>query len=106
MSTIALLTAGGIGSRTHQDIPKQFLSVNNKLIIVYTLEAFQKHPLAFLLRQSRCIHVLIFIWKPTFVFSKYVLYFEKIFLFQMEKTCRIVLSNFVDYSGQGAEIIL
>lgn len=44
MSTIALLTAGGIGSRTHQDIPKQFLSVNNKPIIVYTLEAFQKHP--------------------------------------------------------------
>lgn len=42
--TIAILTAGGIGSRTHQDIPKQFLNVNNKPIIIYTLEAFQKHP--------------------------------------------------------------
>lgn len=41
---IALLTAGGIGSRTHQDIPKQFLSVDNKPIIIYTLEAFQQHP--------------------------------------------------------------
>ena len=28
----------------HQDIPKQFLNVNNKPIIIYTLEAFQKHP--------------------------------------------------------------
>ena len=44
MSNIAILTAGGIGSRTHQDIPKQFIHVNNKPIIVYTLEAFQNHP--------------------------------------------------------------
>ena len=41
---IAILTAGGVGSRTHQDIPKQFIHVNNKPVIIYTLEAFQKHP--------------------------------------------------------------
>lgn len=41
---IAVLTAGGIGTRTHQDLPKQFLTVENKPIIVYTLEAFQQHP--------------------------------------------------------------
>ena len=41
---IAILTAGGVGSRTHQDIPKQFISVYNKPIIVYTLETFQNHP--------------------------------------------------------------
>ena len=28
----------------HQSIPKQFLTVNEKPVIVYTLEAFQKHP--------------------------------------------------------------
>lgn len=28
---IAVLTAGGIGSRTHQDLPKQFLTVENAL---------------------------------------------------------------------------
>ena len=28
----------------HQDIPKQFLTVNEKPVIVYTLEAFQSHP--------------------------------------------------------------
>lgn len=44
MATIAILTAGGTGTRTHQDIPKQFLNVENKPIIVYTLEAFQQHP--------------------------------------------------------------
>ncbi|GEP65539.1 2-C-methyl-D-erythritol 4-phosphate cytidylyltransferase [Clostridium beijerinckii] len=41
---IALLTAGGIGTRAHQDIPKQFIHVENKPIIIYTMEAFQKHP--------------------------------------------------------------
>lgn len=44
MATIALLIAGGSGSRMHQDIPKQFLTVNERPIIVYTLEAFQRHP--------------------------------------------------------------
>lgn len=44
MRNIALLLAAGIGSRTGQDIPKQFISVYDKPIIVYTMEAFQKHP--------------------------------------------------------------
>ena len=41
---IALLIAGGSGARMHQNIPKQFLTVNERPVIVYTLEAFQKHP--------------------------------------------------------------
>ena len=41
---IALITAGGIGSRMKQNVPKQFLTVYNKPVIIYTLEAFQKHP--------------------------------------------------------------
>ena len=41
---IALITASGIGSRTHQDIPKQFLCVHDKPVFMYTLEAFQNHP--------------------------------------------------------------
>ena len=41
---VALVIAGGSGSRMNQDIPKQFLTVNEKPVIVYTLEAFQKHP--------------------------------------------------------------
>lgn len=44
MNNIALIIAGGIGSRMNQDIPKQFLNVYDKPIIVYTLEAFQRHP--------------------------------------------------------------
>ncbi len=44
MANIALLTAAGKGTRTHQDIPKQFIHVNNKPIIIYTLEVFQNHP--------------------------------------------------------------
>ena len=44
MKNIAILTAAGVGSRMKQDVPKQFLSVNNKPVIVYTLEIFQNHP--------------------------------------------------------------
>ena len=44
MKTVALIIAGGTGARMHQDIPKQFLTVNEKPVIVYTLEAFQNHP--------------------------------------------------------------
>ena len=41
---IAIIIAGGSGKRMGQDIPKQFLNVGEKPIIVYTLEAFQNHP--------------------------------------------------------------
>lgn len=41
---IAILTAAGSGTRMHQDIPKQFIHVDNKPIIAYTMEAFEKHP--------------------------------------------------------------
>ena len=38
---IAIIIAGGTGSRTGQSIPKQFITVNEKPIIIYTLEQFQ-----------------------------------------------------------------
>ncbi len=41
---IALILAGGSGSRTEQSVPKQFISIYEKPIIIYTLEAFQNHP--------------------------------------------------------------
>ena len=44
VANIALLIAGGSGARMHQNIPKQFLTVNERPVIVYTLEAFQNHP--------------------------------------------------------------
>lgn len=44
MSNIALIIAGGIGARMGQDIPKQFINVYDKPVIIYTMEAFQKHP--------------------------------------------------------------
>lgn len=39
-----LLTAAGVGSRMNLDIPKQFIDVKGKPLIVYTMEAFQQHP--------------------------------------------------------------
>lgn len=44
MMNIAMIIAGGSGNRMRQDIPKQFLTVNEKPVIIYTLEVFQRHP--------------------------------------------------------------
>lgn len=41
---IGLIIAGGSGQRMQNEIPKQFLNVNDKPVIIYTLEAFQSHP--------------------------------------------------------------
>ena len=42
---IAIIFAGGVGRRMRSDaIPKQFLLVNDKPIIIHTLQIFQEHP--------------------------------------------------------------
>lgn len=44
MINIAVIFAGGIGKRMNSgDIPKQFLEVDGKPILIYTLELFQNH---------------------------------------------------------------
>jgi 2-C-methyl-D-erythritol 4-phosphate cytidylyltransferase len=40
---IAVILAGGSGERFGSDIPKQFINLAGKEIIVYTLEVFEKH---------------------------------------------------------------
>ena len=45
-NNIAIVFAGGTGqrlSRGEKSVPKQFLKINDKPIIVHTLELFQKH---------------------------------------------------------------
>ncbi|MCD8245372.1 MAG: 2-C-methyl-D-erythritol 4-phosphate cytidylyltransferase [Parabacteroides sp.] len=42
---IALIKAGGMGNRMKAGIPKQFIEVFGKPIIIYTLEAFERHPM-------------------------------------------------------------
>ena len=41
---IVIVTAAGKGSRMKQEVPKQFMPIKNKPLIIYTLEAFQNHP--------------------------------------------------------------
>ncbi len=41
---VAVIIAGGSGTRMGQDIPKQFINVYDKPVLIYTLEGFQKHP--------------------------------------------------------------
>ena len=40
----AIIIAGGAGHRMGQDIPKQFINVYDRPVLLYTLEGFQKHP--------------------------------------------------------------
>lgn len=41
---IVLLTAGGTGTRMNNSVPKQFINIEDKPLIVYTMEKFQSHP--------------------------------------------------------------
>lgn len=42
--TVAIIIAAGSGHRMGQDIPKQFINVFDKPVLLYTLEGFQQHP--------------------------------------------------------------
>ena len=42
---IAVVLAAGSGSRIGGDVPKQFIQVKGRLIIEYTLDVFENHPL-------------------------------------------------------------
>ena len=42
---IAVVIAGGTGTRMGMSIPKQFVQVKNKPVLAYTLESFQNHDL-------------------------------------------------------------
>ncbi len=44
MKTIAIIPSGGTGKRTGFNTPKQYLKINNKEIIAYTLSVFQDCP--------------------------------------------------------------
>lgn len=41
---IAIILAGGTGQRMKLEVPKQFININDKPLIIFTLEAFQNHP--------------------------------------------------------------
>lgn len=43
MKNYVILLAGGIGKRMQSEIPKQFIKVKDKPIVVYTIEKFQKN---------------------------------------------------------------
>jgi len=42
MKIVALIIAAGVGARTGNQVPKQFITVNEKPIVIYTLEKFQQ----------------------------------------------------------------
>ncbi len=42
---VAIIFAGGSGARMGSGIPKQFIEVNGKPIIIHTLDIFEDHPL-------------------------------------------------------------
>ncbi len=42
---VAIIIAGGVGCRMGHDIPKQFITVEDKPVLAYTLENFQSHPM-------------------------------------------------------------
>lgn len=45
MKNIAIIIAGGVGKRVGADIPKQFIKIFDKPILIYTLESFEANSL-------------------------------------------------------------
>lgn len=43
MMNYAIILAGGIGSRVGADVPKQFIQVQGRPIIAYTIDRFERH---------------------------------------------------------------
>ena len=43
--TVAIIVAGGSGHRMCQSIPKQFITIHDKPVLIYTLEGVQRHPM-------------------------------------------------------------
>lgn len=41
---VAIILAGGVGSRVGADKPKQFIDILGRPVLAYTLERFEKHP--------------------------------------------------------------
>ncbi len=41
---VAIIFAGGVGARMGSGLPKQFIEVNGKPIIIHTLDIFEEHP--------------------------------------------------------------
>ena len=60
--TVALLTAAGTGTRMGQDVPKQFLHVQDKPIIVWTMERFQRNPQIEAIVCVTLPHWIDFVW--------------------------------------------
>ncbi|WP_201770139.1 IspD/TarI family cytidylyltransferase [Streptococcus equinus] len=78
MMNIAVIFAGGVGSRMHsKDRPKQFLEMYNKPIIIHTLEFFEKHS-----EIDAIVVVCVEEWIP---------YFETLlYKFRIEKVKKVV----------------
>ena len=54
---IAIIFAGGSGVRMGAGIPKQFLEINGKPILVHTLQLFQNHDMIDKIYQIGRAHV-------------------------------------------------
>lgn len=54
----AIILSGGIGTRFGNQLPKQFLKINNKTILEYSIETFETHNL---------INKIIIVSNPNFI---------------------------------------
>ena len=41
---IAIILSGGVGSRMGTNIPKQYIEINGKPVLWYSLKTFMEHP--------------------------------------------------------------
>lgn len=108
MKNIAIILAGGVGSRLNAGIPKQFLKVAGLSIIEHTISTFQRHPLideiAIVLNEAYHNKMDTIITKNSFTKVKRILYsgserhhssLSAIKAYENEEKCNLVFHDAV-----------
>jgi len=53
MGEYAIIVAGGVGTRMKSDIPKQFMLLSGRPILMHTIEAFKEYPITLVLPKNQ-----------------------------------------------------
>lgn len=95
MANIALIIAGGVGARMGQDIPKQFINVNDRPVIIYTLLVLMKKRFTIILKNFLKIQKRIMRWLKLVIHMVMVMHAKELLIFLKKKNIRSGLPKII-----------
>lgn len=85
---IAILLSGGTGTRMNASIPKQYIKVNHKMIMTYSLETLVNHPLV-----DGILIVADSVWQKEILTELHDMHMEKTKSFILEENVNDICKN-------------